>query len=67
MGARLPRFGIQVEVNPDEFMVKGRDDDDAVARFHEKVRRHPEIILDVLEIVTTRQLDRDEEDNLEEV
>ena len=67
MGARLPRYAVQVAVNPDEFMVKGRDEDDALGRFQEKIRRHPEIILDVLEIVTTRQLEPDEEDGFEEI
>ena len=67
MSSRLQRFSIQVEVNPNGFMVKGHDEDDALARFHEKVRRHPEIILDVLETLMIRPLERVEEDGLEEV
>ena len=67
MGTRLPRFSVRVEVNPDTFMVKGHDHEDALSRFHEKVRRHPEIILDVLEIVTIDPLEREDEDNYEEI
>lgn len=64
MGKRLPRWRVRIEVNPEEFVIKGHDEADAWERFWNAIRRRPAVVLDRVVEVTVVPAGPDAADDL---